>query len=91
MNIQPGKLKKQRKSAQTAASTLGARLAAVVKFAFFLGIIAIFPIALNWMDPNLSSLAMGGTTILIVVSVALETVRTLESEMMMRHHKGFLE
>ena len=33
----------------------------------------------------------GGTTILIVVSVALETVRTLESEMMMRHHKGFLE
>lgn len=59
--------------------------------AFFLGIIAIFPIALNWMDPNLSSLAMGGTTILIVVSVALETVRTLESEMMMRHHRGFLE
>ena len=42
MNIQPGKLKKQRKSAQTAASTLGARLAAVVKFAFFLGIIAAF-------------------------------------------------
>jgi len=46
---------------------------------------------MNKADPNLSSLAMGGTTILIVVSVALETVRTLESEMMMRHHKGFLE
>ena len=59
--------------------------------AFFLGIIAIFPIAMNKADPNLSSLAMGGTTILIVVSGALETVRTLESEMMMRHHKGFLE
>ncbi len=59
--------------------------------AVFLGIIAIFPIALTWMDSNLGSLAMGGTTILIVVSVALETVRTLESEMMMRHHKGFLE
>lgn len=59
--------------------------------AFFLGIIAIFPIALTWFDSNLGSLAMGGTTILIVVSVALETVRTLESEMMMRHHKGFLE
>ena len=42
-------------------------------------------------DQNLGSLAMGGTTVLIVVSVALETVRTLESEMMMRHHKGFLE
>ena len=54
-------------------------------------IIAIFPIALTWFDSNLGSLAMGGTTILIVVSVALETVRTLESEMMMRHHKGFLE
>lgn len=59
--------------------------------AFFLGIIAILPIAMTWIDGNLSSLAMGGTTILIVVSVALETVRTLESEMMMRHHKGFLE
>ena len=59
--------------------------------AFFLGVIAIFPIFMTMADPNLSSLAMGGTTILIVVSVALETVRTLESEMMMRHHKGFLE
>ncbi len=59
--------------------------------AFFLGIIAILPIVMTWIDGNLSSLAMGGTTVLIVVSVALETVRTLESEMMMRHHKGFLE
>lgn len=59
--------------------------------AFFLGIIAIMPIFLVMADQNLGSLAMGGTTVLIVVSVALETVRTLESEMMMRHHKGFLE
>lgn len=59
--------------------------------AVFLGIIAILPIVLTWIDSNLSSLAMGGTTVLIVVSVALETTRTLESEMMMRHHKGFLE
>ena len=59
--------------------------------AFFLGIIAIFPIILTKIDQNLDSLAMGGTTVLIVVSVALETVRTLESEMMMRHHRGFLE
>lgn len=59
--------------------------------AFFLGVIAVLPIAITWADANLSSLAMGGTTILIVVSVALETVRTLESEMMMRHHRGFLE
>ena len=58
--------------------------------AIFLGIIAILPIALAWFDPALQSLSMGGTSILIVVSVALETVRTLESQMMMRHHKGFL-
>lgn len=59
--------------------------------AFFLGVIAIFPIVLGMADDNLRSLSMGGTTMLIVVSVALETVRTLESQMMMRHHKGFLE
>lgn len=59
--------------------------------AFFLGIIAIFPIVLGMFDDNLRSLSMGGTTMLIVVSVALETVRTLESQLMMRHHKGFLE
>lgn len=58
--------------------------------AVFLGFIAIFPIALGWFDSSLSSLSMGGTSILIVVSVALETARTLESQLMMRHHKGFL-
>lgn len=58
--------------------------------AIFLGIIAIFPIIITWMDPALQSLSMGGTSILIVVSVALETARTLESQLMMRHHKGFL-
>jgi preprotein translocase subunit SecY len=58
--------------------------------AVFLGIIAIFPIMFNAALPNLN-IAMGGTTVLIIVSVALETVRTLESQMMMRHHKGFLE
>lgn len=58
--------------------------------AFFLGVIAIFPIFTNLAMPKLG-IAMGGTSILIVVSVVLETVRTLESQMMMRHHKGFLE
>ncbi len=57
--------------------------------ACFLGIIAIFPIFFQrWTQMNV---AMGGTSILIIVGVALETVRTLESQMMMRHHKGFLE
>lgn len=57
--------------------------------AIFLGIIAIFPIIFGAISGL--QIAMGGTSILIVVSVALETVRTMESQMMMRHHKGFLE
>ena len=57
--------------------------------AVFLGIVAVFPIIyLNLTNLDVSS--MGGTSILIVVSVAIETVRTLESQLMMRHHKGFL-
>ncbi len=55
-----------------------------------LGIIAIFPILYNMAVPEMQ-ISMAGTSILIIVSVALETVRTLESQMMMRHHKGFLE
>ena len=58
--------------------------------AIFLGIIAIFPIIFQMLT-GLNGLSLGGTTILIVVGVALETVRALESQMMMRHHKGFLE
>lgn len=55
-----------------------------------LGIIAIFPILFHMAVPAMN-ISMGGTSILIIVSVALETVRTMESQMMMRHHKGFLE
>lgn len=57
--------------------------------AFFLGVIALFPILFTSITHM--NIAMGGTSILILVSVALETVRQLESQMMMRHHKGFLE
>ena len=57
--------------------------------AIFLGVIAIFPIIFTAITKM--NIAMGGTSILIVVAVALETVRTMESQMMMRHHKGFLE
>ncbi len=59
--------------------------------AFFLGIIAVIPIFISIADSQLATLSMGGTTVLIAVSVALETTRTLESHMMMRHHKGFLQ
>ena len=58
--------------------------------ALFLGVVAIFPIIFAQIT-GVGNLALGGTSILIVVSVALETVRQLESQMMMRHHKGFLE
>ena len=37
------------------------------------------------------NISLGGTSIIIVVGVALDTVRQLESQMMMRHYKGFLE
>ena len=57
--------------------------------AVFLGVIAIFPIIFTVVTKM--NIAMGGTSILIVVSVALETARTMESQMMMRHHRGFLE
>ncbi len=59
--------------------------------AIFLGIIAVFPIVLALCVPSMGGVSLGGTTLLIVVSVSLETVRSLESQMMMRHHKGFLE
>jgi preprotein translocase subunit SecY len=58
--------------------------------AIFLGIVAVFPIIYSNVT-NTQGLSLGGTTVLIVVGVALETMRTLESQMMMRHHKGFLE
>lgn len=59
--------------------------------AIFLGIIAIFPIILSWINPSFSQVSLGGTTMLIIVGVALETVRSLESQIMMRHHPGFLD
>ena len=57
----------------------------------FLAIIAAFPILLNMLTKLPSSVSIGGTSLLIVVGVALETVQQLESQLMMRHYKGFLE
>ncbi len=55
----------------------------------YLAIIAILPMLVRFI-PNMD-LAFGGTSILIVVGVALETVQQLESQLVMRHYKGFLE
>lgn len=57
--------------------------------AFFLAIIAILPIGFTNLT-NMHNLSMGGTSIIIMVGVALETVKQLESQLMMRHYKGFL-
>lgn len=54
----------------------------------FLSIIAILPMLLRFSNLNLS---FGGTSILIVVGVALETIQQLESLLVMKHYKGFLE
>ena len=55
---------------------------------FFLGVIAILPIVARVAGLQIS---FGGTAILIIVGVALETIRQLESQMLVRHYKGFLE
>ena len=57
--------------------------------ALFLGIIAVFPIVFNAVFQI--PVALGGTSIIIVVGVALETVKALESQTLMRHYKGFVE
>ena len=56
----------------------------------YLGVVAILPIIISNI-PGFSSLAIGGTSVIIVVGVALETAKALEAQMMMRNYKGFLE
>ena len=58
--------------------------------ALYLSVIAIAPIITGNLV-GYSSLAIGGTSVIIVVGVALETVKQLEAQMLMRHYKGFLE
>ncbi len=60
--------------------------------ALFLGFIAVFPQIIYWLFPNsgMSSLVFGGSSLLIVVGVILETFRELEGQITMRNYKGFL-
>ena len=57
--------------------------------AVYLAVVALLPI----VGGNLlsASLSIGGTSVIIVVGVALETVKALEAQMLMRHYKGFLD
>lgn len=57
--------------------------------AIFLSVIAILPILVGSVGGI--NISLGGTSVLIMVGVALDTVRNLESQMMMRHYKGFLD
>ena len=61
--------------------------------AIYLGIIAVTPILISHFSSSssLTGLSLGGTSLIIVVGVALETVRALEAQMLMRNYKGFLD
>lgn len=58
--------------------------------ALFLALIALLPIAYSGLT-GMRGLSMGGTSVIIIVGVALDTAKQLESQMMMRHYKGFLD
>ena len=63
----------------------------VVFGAVYLAIVALLPIVSGILVPGVKNLSIGGTSVIIVVGVALETVKALEAQMLMRHYKGFLD
>jgi preprotein translocase subunit SecY len=58
--------------------------------ALFLGIVAVAPVLIGVIDTNLAGLAIGGTGLLIVVSVVVETMKQIEAQLMMRNYEGFI-
>ena len=63
----------------------------VIFGAVYLAVVALLPIIGGNIMSDVRNLAIGGTSVIIVVGVALETVKALEAQMMMRHYKGFLD
>ena len=63
----------------------------VIFGAVYLAVVALLPIVAGNLLAAVKNLAIGGTSVIIVVGVALETVKTLEAQMLMRHYKGFLD
>jgi len=59
--------------------------------AVYLGVVALLPIIAGNLMEGARNLAIGGTSVIIVVGVALETVKAIEAQMLMRHYKGFLD
>ena len=73
------------------AEFLGKVLSRLTFFgAIYLGIVAILPIIVENIT-GIMNISVGGTSVIIVVGVALETVKMIEAQMLMRHYKGFLE
>ena len=67
-------------------------IAKIVVFgAVYLAVVALLPIVAGNLLVAVKNLAIGGTSVIIVVGVALETVKALEAQMLMRHYKGFLD
>jgi preprotein translocase subunit SecY len=58
--------------------------------ALFLGTVAVAPVIAGVIDPSLAGLAIGGTGLLIVVSVVVETMKQIEAQLMMRNYEGFI-
>jgi preprotein translocase subunit SecY len=58
--------------------------------ALFLGTVAVLPVLAGVLDNSLSGLAIGGTGLLIVVSVVVETMKQIEAQLMMRNYEGFI-
>ena len=63
----------------------------VIFGAVYLAIVALLPIIGGNLVTAVQNMAIGGTSVIIVVGVALETVKALEAQMLMRHYKGFLD
>jgi preprotein translocase subunit SecY len=80
--IRPGKPTEEFLARVTNRITLGGAL--------FLGLIAVLPYIVSAFIPGTSNLRLGGTSMLIVVSVVVETMKQLEAQMMMRHYEGFI-
>jgi preprotein translocase subunit SecY len=58
--------------------------------ALFLATVAVGPVVAGVLDPALSGVALGGTGLLIVVSVVVETMKQIEAQLMMRNYEGFI-
>ncbi len=56
----------------------------------FLGVVAVAPVVAGILDPGLQGLALGGTGLLIVVSVVVETMKQIEAQLLMRNYEGFI-